>query len=79
MPLRRLRHRPGLAGHAGAGAHYRQWWTMFDVEVQRVAGQRTCWTEDDCCISEATRHGRHIGAFPASSRRTGRSCSRSSS
>ena len=50
-------------GHAGAAAHYRQWWTTFDVEVQRSAGQRSYWTEDDCYISETTWHGRHVGRF----------------
>jgi hypothetical protein len=24
----------------GAAAHYRQWWTTFDVEVKRGPGQR---------------------------------------
>jgi steroid delta-isomerase-like uncharacterized protein len=50
-------------GHAGAAAHYRQWWTTFDVEVQRGSSQRTYWTEDDCYIAEATWHGRHVGRF----------------
>ena len=27
-------------GHEGAAAHYRQWWTTFDVEVRRGEGQR---------------------------------------
>jgi steroid delta-isomerase-like uncharacterized protein len=50
-------------GRAGAAAHYRQWWTTFDVEVQRGPGQRRYWTEDDCYFAEATWHGRHVGRF----------------
>lgn len=50
-------------GHAGASAHYRQWWTTFDVRVQRVAGQRSWWAGEDSYIAEATWHGRHIGRF----------------
>ena len=50
-------------GREGAAAHYRQWWTTFDVEVQRSADQRSYWTEDGCYIAEATWHGRHIGRF----------------
>src|SRR4029079_9133322 len=26
-------------GHEGAAAHYRQWWTTFDVTVKRGPGQ----------------------------------------
>jgi steroid delta-isomerase-like uncharacterized protein len=51
------------SGHAGAAAHYRQWWTTFDVEVKRGAGQRSFWTDDDGYIAEATWHGRHVGRF----------------
>jgi steroid delta-isomerase-like uncharacterized protein len=50
-------------GHAGAAAHYRQWWTTFDVKVQRGEGQRPYTTADDFYIGEATWHGRHIGRF----------------
>ncbi|MBM3648475.1 MAG: hypothetical protein FJX11_11855 [Alphaproteobacteria bacterium] len=50
-------------GHAGAAAHYRQWWTTFDVTVKRGAGQRGGWLEDGGYIAEATWHGRHIGCF----------------
>ena len=50
-------------GRAGAATHYRQWWTTFDVEVKRGPGQRSCWTEDDACIAEATWHGKHVGRF----------------
>jgi steroid delta-isomerase-like uncharacterized protein len=50
-------------GHEGAGAHYRQWWTTFDVEVRRGEGQRPYTTADDVYIGEATWHGRHIGRF----------------
>lgn len=50
-------------GREGAAAHYRQWWTTFDVEVQRSAGQRSYWTEDGSYIAEATWHGRHVGRF----------------
>ena len=50
-------------GHEGAAAHYRQWWTTFDVEVKRGPGQVSAWTADDVCMAEATWHGRHIGRF----------------
>ena len=50
-------------GHDGAAAHYRQWWTTFDVEVRRGEGQRPYTTVDDVYIGEATWHGRHIGRF----------------
>ena len=50
-------------GHQGAAAHYRQWWTTFDVEVRRGEGQRPYTTADDVYIGEATWHGRHIGRF----------------
>src|SRR4029450_3403112 len=44
-------------------AHYRQWWTTFDVEVKRAPEQRAWWTTDDFYIAEATWHGRHVGPF----------------
>lgn len=50
-------------GHDGAAAHYRQWWTTFDVTVKRGAGQRGTWTDDEAYIAESTWHGRHIGRF----------------
>ena len=50
-------------GHEGAAAHYRQWWTTFDVEVRRGEGQRAYTTADDCYIGEATWHGRQVGRF----------------
>ncbi len=50
------------SGHAGAAAHYRQWWTTFDVKVQRGPGQGAWWTEGGY-VAEATWHGRHIGPF----------------
>jgi steroid delta-isomerase-like uncharacterized protein len=50
-------------GHEGAAAHYRQWWTTFDVEVRRGEGQRPYTTADDVYIGEATWHGRHVGRF----------------
>lgn len=50
-------------GHEGAAAHYRQWWTTFDVEVKRGPGQISAWTADDGYLAEATWHGRHVGAF----------------
>ena len=49
-------------GHDGAAAHYRQWWTTFDVEVRRGDSQRR-YIADDGHISEATWHGRHIGRY----------------
>jgi len=51
------------SGHEGAAAHYRQWWTTFDVEVRRGEGQRPYTTADDVYIGEATWHGRHVGRF----------------
>ena len=50
-------------GRDGAAAHYRQWWTTFDVEVKRDPGQFSAWSADDVCLAEATWHGRHIGRF----------------
>ena len=50
-------------GLEGAAAHYRQWWTTFDVEVKREPGQVSAWTADDACMAEATWDGRHIGRF----------------
>ena len=50
-------------GLEGAAAHYRQWWTTFDVEVKREPGQVSAWTADDVCMAEATWHGRHIGRY----------------
>ena len=50
-------------GRDGAAAHYRQWWTTFDVEVKKGPGQRSYWSTDEACIAEATWHGRHIGRF----------------
>ena len=50
-------------GRDGAAAHYRQWWTTFDVEVKRGPGQRSYWTTDDFYMGEATWHGRHVGRF----------------
>ncbi len=49
-------------GHEGAAAHYRQWWSTFDVEVARSPGQITAWSADGR-LSEATWRGRHIGRF----------------
>ncbi len=52
------------SGHAGASAHYRQWWDTFDVEVTRMPGQLTAWSADGLGrLSEATWRGRHIGKF----------------
>lgn len=50
-------------GRDGAAAHYRQWWTTFDVGVKRGPGQVSAWAADDICMAEATWHGRHIGRF----------------
>jgi hypothetical protein len=50
-------------GHDGAAAHYRHWWSTFDVEVRRGEGQRNSWIGDDGYIAEATWHGRHIGPY----------------
>lgn len=50
-------------GHDGAAAHYRQWWTTFDVAVQRTPGQQAGWLGDDVYIAEATWRGRHVGSF----------------
>lgn len=50
-------------GHDGAAAHYRHWWTTFDVTVKRGPGQHSCWTADDVRISEATWHGKHVGRY----------------
>lgn len=49
-------------GHEGAAAHYRQWWSTFDVEVKRMPGQQAVWSADGY-MAEATWHGRHIGRF----------------
>ncbi|HSH99975.1 MAG TPA: ester cyclase [Reyranella sp.] len=50
-------------GHAGAAAHYRQWWDTFDVEVRRGPGQQPYVTTDEFYVAEATWHGRHVGPF----------------
>ena len=55
-------------GHDGAAAHYRHWWSTFDVEVKRGEGQRNAWIGADHpdgwgYIAEATWHGKHIGAY----------------
>ena len=50
-------------GRDGAAAHYRQWWTTFDVTVKRGPGQISAWTADNACMAEANWHGRHIGRF----------------
>lgn len=50
-------------GHAGATAHYEQWWTTFDVEVKRGPGQTAHWTTDGLYVAQATWHGRHVGPF----------------
>jgi hypothetical protein len=47
-------------GHEGAAAHYRQWWTTFDVEVRRGEGQRAYTTADDFYIG-----GRFLGIEPS--------------
>ena len=51
------------SGHEGAVAHYRQWWTTFDVTVQRGPDQRAVWSSEGFYMAEATWHGRHIGRF----------------
>lgn len=50
-------------GRDGAAAHYRQWWTTFDVTVKRESGQIAAWTGDGGYIGEATWRGRHVGPF----------------
>ena len=50
-------------GRDGAAAHYRQWWTTFDVTVKRGPGQNGGWLEGGGYMAEATWHGRHIGRF----------------
>src|SRR5258708_17560327 len=47
-------------GHAGAAAHYRQWWTTFDLEVRRCDGQCPYTTADEFYIGEATWQRRHL-------------------
>ena len=51
------------SGHDGAAAHYRQWWSTFDVAVQRGPGQQAIWSPDDFFMAESTWHGKHIGPF----------------
>ncbi len=43
--------------------HYRQWWTTFDVTVERLANQSAGWPDENTFIAEATWSGRHIGDF----------------
>ena len=50
-------------GRDGAAAHYRQWWTTFDVTVKRETGQIGGWTAEDGYLAEATWRGRHVGPF----------------
>ena len=47
----------------GAAAHYRQWWTTFDVTVGRAANQSAGWISDATYGAEATWSGSHIGEF----------------
>lgn len=56
---------PGQIWHGrdGAAAHYGQWWTTFDVTVERGPGQQSGWIADTVCLSEATWRGRQIGPF----------------
>lgn len=59
------------SGHEGAAAHYRQWWTTFDVKVQRGPGQQAVWSAEGFFMAESTWHGKHVGPFlgiPASGR-----------
>ena len=55
------------SGHDGAAAHYGQWWTTFDVTVQRSPGQLSVWSPNDdqegFYMAEATWHGKHVGPF----------------
>jgi len=58
-------------GHSGAADHYRQWWTTFDVTVERLADQSAGWPDENTFIAEAAWKGRHVGEFlgiPASGR-----------
>src|SRR4029453_16098130 len=50
-------------GHEGAAAHYRQWWTTFDVTVKRGPGQTGGWLESGGYMAEVPWHGRHVGRF----------------
>lgn len=50
-------------GHDGAAAHYRQWWTTFDVTVKRGPGQIAAWTTEGGYLAEATWRGHHVGPF----------------
>lgn len=50
-------------GHSGAADHYRQWWTTFDVTVNRRADQSAGWPDENTFIAEATWDGRHVGDF----------------
>lgn len=50
-------------GRDGAAAHYRQWWTTFDVTVSRRANQSAGWINDSTYAAEATWSGSHTGAF----------------
>jgi len=50
-------------GRDGAAAHYRQWWTTFDVVVSRGANQSAGWLDDATYAAEATWSGTHVGEF----------------
>ncbi|NDH61552.1 MAG: hypothetical protein EBY18_07820 [Alphaproteobacteria bacterium] len=63
-PQRRFEdHATGQVWHGrdGAAAHYRQWWTTFDVTVKRDPGQIAAWTGGDGYLGEATWRGHHVG------------------
>jgi hypothetical protein len=65
-------------GHDGAAAHYRQWWSTFDVTVKREGDQRAVWGDGFYMAGRPGTAG--ISARSSASRRpAGRSRSLSSS
>src|ERR1051325_3127920 len=50
-------------GHEGAAAHYRQWWTTFDVTVKRGPGQSGGCLGGGGYRPEVPGPARHIGRF----------------
>jgi ketosteroid isomerase-like protein len=48
-------------GHAGAEAHYREWWNGLDAEV--ASENRSGWLPDGSFIAETGFRCRHVGTF----------------
>lgn len=50
-------------GREGAADHYIQFWSAFDVAVERDPGQLSFWKGEDIYVAQALWRGTHIGPF----------------